>query len=204
MTLSSILYRRLLPSIGCLAISVGAYRNFASNESMANSGKEWKSATSIFDFTVKDIHGKDVPLKNYEGFVSVIVNVASKWGLTDKNYTELEQLYEKYSQQGLRILAFPCNQFNNQEPGTNEEIEKFAREKYNAKFDLFSKIEVNGDNAIPLYKFLKKHKNTTGTLTNAIKWNFTKFLVDKQGIPKKRFAPQAGPLSMQDDIKKLL
>lgn len=124
--------------------------------------------------------------------------------MTKDNYTQLQELFVKYSQQGLRILAFPCNQFGKQEPGANEEIEKFAKEKYHVQFDMFSKINVNGDDALPLFKYLKSHKKTSGTLTNAIKWNFTKFLVDKQGQPCKRFAPNVAPRNIDSDIKKYL
>uniref|UniRef100_H2Y1N7 Glutathione peroxidase n=1 Tax=Ciona intestinalis TaxID=7719 RepID=H2Y1N7_CIOIN len=158
-----------------------------------------KDVKDIYGFTVNDIDDQEVSLSKYKGHVCIIVNVASEF-----NYEQLQQLYGKYSQQGLKILAFPCNQFGKQEPKPNADIKKFATENYGVTFDLFSKINVNGDNAIPLYKFLKTHKNTTGTLVNAIKWNFTKFLVTKQGIPYKRFAPNAKPLDMVKDIEELL
>lgn len=101
-------------------------------------------------------------------------------------------------------MGFPCNQFGGQEPGTNEEIEKFAREKYGAEWDLFSKIDVNGKNADPLFEWLKSHKNGKGLLTNALKWNFTKFLVDKDGVPYKRYGPKDAPMSFEKDIQSLL
>ena len=158
----------------------------------------------IFGFTVKDIEGKDVDLSIYKGYVSLIVNVASAWGLTRTNYTQLQELYEKYSENGLKILAFPCNQFNSQEPKSNEEIKEFARVEMKATFDLFSKVKVNGDDAIPLFKFLRNNKQTSGFLVNALKWNFTKFLIDRQGVPRKRFAPNVNPVDMTKDIEKLL
>ena len=122
----------------------------------------------------------------------VIVNVASKWGLTDVNYTQLVELHNKYSEShGLRILGFPCNQFGSQEPGTDEEIKAFA-EKYGVKFDMFSKIKVNGSDAHPLFEYLKKKQG--GTLGSFIKWNFTKFLINKDGIPVARYSPQTSPI----------
>jgi glutathione peroxidase-family protein len=111
-------------------------------------------------------------------------------------------LHERYRDQGLAILGFPCNQFGNQEPGTNEEIKAFAQGKYNVKFDLFSKIEVNGDNAHPLWKWLKSAKG--GFLVDAIKWNWTKFLIDRDGKPVERFATTVNPLAMEDKIKEQL
>lgn len=163
-----------------------------------------EKAKDILGFEVLDIDGNNVSLSKYKGFVSIIVNEASLWGLADVNYSQLQQLYEKYAENGLKVLAFPSNQFSNQEPKSNPEIKEYARIKQKATFDLFSKIKVNGDNAIPLYKFLRSHKNTGGFLTNAIKWNFTKFLVDRKGVPRKRFAPNVKPFDMEKDIKKLL
>lgn len=162
--------------------------------------KDWKSATTLYDFHAKDIHGNDVPLDKYRGHVCIIVNVASNCGLTDSNYKELVQLYEKYSEkEGLRILAFPSNQFANQEPGSAEQILDFIKQ-YNVKFDVFEKIDVNGDNAHPLWKWLKTQKG--GFIINAIKWNFTKFIVDKEGKVVSRYAPQKEPLEMEDELKK--
>ncbi|XP_022845477.1 probable glutathione peroxidase 2 isoform X2 [Olea europaea var. sylvestris] len=157
---------------------------------------------SIYDFTVKDIHGDDVPLSSYEGKVLLIVNVASKCGLTQSNYKELNILYEKYRDQGFEILAFPCNQFAWQEPGTNEEIQETACTRFKAEFPIFDKIEVNGKNAAPLYKFLKSEKG--GLFVDAIKWNFTKFLVNREGKVVERYAPRTSPLQIEEDIKKLL
>jgi len=119
------------------------------------------------------------------------------------NYTELQQLYSTYHDQGLEILAFPCNQFGKQEPGTNEQIKKFAEEKFDVTFTLFEKVEVNGPNAHPVFKYLCDA--LPGILgTKDIKWNFTKFLIDRNGIPYKRYATQTPPSSMKDHIQNLL
>ncbi|WVZ86678.1 hypothetical protein U9M48_033427, partial [Paspalum notatum var. saurae] len=160
------------------------------------------SATSVHDFTVKDASGKDVDLSTYKGKVLLIVNVASQCGLTNSNYTELAQLYERYKDQGFEILAFPCNQFGGQEPGTNEEIVQFACTRFKAEYPIFDKVDVNGSNAAPIYKFLKSSKG--GFLGDSIKWNFSKFLVDKEGRVVDRYAPTTSPLSIEKDIKKLL
>ncbi|XP_057956940.1 probable glutathione peroxidase 2 isoform X2 [Malania oleifera] len=157
---------------------------------------------SIYDFTIKDISGNDVSLSEYKGKVLLIVNVASKCGLTQSNYKELNVLYEKYKNQGFEILAFPCNQFAGQEPGSNEEIQEVACTMFKAEFPIFDKVEVNGKNASPLYKFLKSEKG--GMFIDAIKWNFTKFLVDKEGKVVERFAPTTSPLKIEKDIQNLL
>lgn len=158
-------------------------------------------ANSIFEFEALNIDGEVVPLSKYKGYVTYIVNVASQWGLTKTNYAQLAELHKKYAEKGLRILAFPCNQFGEQEPGTNEEIKAFAVAR-GAEYDLFAKIDVNGDNAHPLYKYLKAKQK--GLLGNKIKWNFSKFLCDKDGQPVKRYAPTTGPLSCTKDIEKYL
>ncbi|XP_072987445.1 probable phospholipid hydroperoxide glutathione peroxidase [Typha latifolia] len=161
-----------------------------------------QSASSIHDFTVKDARGNDVDLGVYKGKVLLIVNVASQCGLTNSNYTELSQLYEKYKDQGFEILAFPCNQFGAQEPGSNEEIVQFACTRFKAEYPIFDKVDVNGSNAAPIYKFLKSSKG--GLFGDSIKWNFSKFLVDKEGRVVDRYAPTTSPLSFEKDIKKLL
>nr|KAG5696359.1 hypothetical protein BaRGS_028354 [Batillaria attramentaria] len=121
-------------------------------------------------------------------------------GLEDKNYTQLQALHTKYAEsKGLRILAFPCNQFGSQEPWSEEEIKKFAQDKYGVQFDMFTKINVNGDNADPLFKYLKKKQK--GTLGDFIKWNFSKFLVDKNGQPVKRYSPNTEPFSIEKDFE---
>ncbi|PWZ44054.1 putative phospholipid hydroperoxide glutathione peroxidase 6, mitochondrial [Zea mays] len=171
------------------------------------------SATSVHDFTVKDSSGKDVDLSVYRGKVLLIVNVASQCGLTNSNYTQQAQLYDNcqfviyiyiyiYIYAGFEILAFPCNQFGGQEPGTNEEIAQFACTRFKAEYPIFDKVDVNGNNAAPIYKFLKSSKG--GLFGDSIKWNFSKFLVDKEGRVVDRYAPTTSPLSIEKDIKKLL
>ncbi|KAK9932594.1 hypothetical protein M0R45_019825 [Rubus argutus] len=170
---------------------------FSSSQTMAG-----ESSKSIYEFTVKDIHGSDVQLSEYSGKVLLIVNVASKCGLTQSNYKELNILYEKYKNKGFEILAFPCNQFAGQEPGNNEEIQEVACTRLKAEFPIFDKIEVNGKNEAPLYKFLKLEKG--GIFGNGIKWNFTKFLVNKEGKVVERYAPVTAPLKIEKDIQNLL
>lgn len=162
--------------------------------------KSWKKAQSIYEFSAKDIDGNEVSLEKYRGHVCLVVNVATKWGLTDKNYKQLTALHnELAASKGLRILAFPCNQFGNQEPGTNEEIKKFATETYGAQFDMFAKIDVNGDNAHPLWKYMK-YKQGGFLFFDSIKWNFSKFLVDKNGQVVKRYAPTVEPFDIKKDF----
>ncbi|PKU73676.1 probable phospholipid hydroperoxide glutathione peroxidase [Dendrobium catenatum] len=161
-----------------------------------------QSVQSVHDFTVKDARGEDVDLSVYKGKVLLIVNVASQCGLTNSNYTEMSQLYEKYKDKGLEILAFPCNQFGGEEPGSNEEIVEFACTRFKAEYPIFDKVDVNGQNAAPIYKFLKSSKG--GLFGDSIKWNFSKFLVDKEGRVVDRYAPTTSPLSIEKDINKLL
>ncbi len=157
---------------------------------------------SLFDYSVKDINGKDVPLSQYKGKALLIVNVASQCGYTPQ-YPGLEKLYEKYRGQGFEVLGFPCNQFGGQEPGTEAEIKNFCETSFGVKFPLFAKIDVNGDKAHPLYEYLKKA--LPGILgTEAIKWNFTKFLVDRQGDPVKRYASKDTPEEIDPEVGKLL
>ncbi|TMH62876.1 MAG: glutathione peroxidase [Betaproteobacteria bacterium] len=158
--------------------------------------------TTIYDFTVDDIHGKPVKLDRYKDKVLLVVNTASECGFTPQ-YKGLEALYEKYRNQGLEVLGFPCNQFGKQEPGTEAEIEKFCEVNYGVTFPLFAKVDVNGDDAAPIYRYLKSAK--PGLLgTEAIKWNFTKFLVDRGGKVIARFAPNDTPESITADIEKAL
>jgi len=157
---------------------------------------------TIYDFTVKDIAGKPVNLDRYRGKVVLVVNTASKCGFTPQ-YKGLEALYEKYHARGLEVLGFPCNQFGAQEPGTEKEIAQFCELNYGVTFPMFAKVDVNGDEAAPLYRFLKEAK--PGLLgSEAIKWNFTKFLVDRDGHPVKRYAPNDTPESLAGDIEKAL
>ena len=145
---------------------------------------------SIYDFSVKARDGKDVPLKDYKGKVLLIVNTATGCGFTPQ-YTGLQELYNKYKEQGFEILDFPCNQFANQAPGNDEEIHTFCTGRFGITFPQFAKIDVNGKNEAPLYTFLKKEKG--GLCSSKIKWNFTKFLVAKDGTVLKRFPPTATP-----------
>lgn len=169
------------------------------------SGKVYATAATektIYDYTVKDIDGKDVPLSTFKGKVLLIVNVASKCGLTNSNYTELSHVYEKYKPQGFEILAFPCNQFGGQEPGSNTEIKNFACTRFKAEFPIFDKVDVNGPNTAPVYQFLKS--SSGGFLGDMIKWNFEKFLVDKNGKIVGRYPPTTSPFQIEKDIQKLV
>lgn len=154
---------------------------------------------NIYNFTVTTIDGKQKSLADYKGKVLLIVNVASYCGFTPQ-YKQLQELYWKYSERGFHILAFPCNQFGNQEPDENGYIEKSCRINYGTTFPLFSKIDVNGNNAEPLFSYLKS--TTPGLFgTTAVKWNFTKFLIDATGVPMKRYAPIIPPKMIAKDIE---
>jgi len=157
---------------------------------------------SVHDFTVTDIWGDAVPLTRFKGEVLLIVNVASQCGFTPQ-YKGLEALHEKYHDRGFAVLGFPCNQFGGQEPGSEKEIAQFCETNYGVTFPLFAKVDVNGDKADPLYRHLKNEKK--GLLgTEAIKWNFTKFLVDRDGNVLKRYAPNDTPESIGPDLEKAL
>ncbi len=156
---------------------------------------------SIYDYTVKDSKRNDVLMSSYKGKVLLIVNTATGCGFTPQ-YQGLQLLYEKLSGKGFEILDFPCNQFGNQAPGSEDEIHTFCMSRYGTTFQLFAKVKVNGKEAEPLFKYLKKEKG--GTLGNSIKWNFTKFLVDRDGKVVKRYAPTDTPESIEKDIEKLL
>ncbi len=157
---------------------------------------------NVFDFSVTDIGGRPVDLASYRGHVLLVVNTASQCGYTPQ-YEGLEKLYRMYADQGLVVLGFPCNQFGAQEPGSAGEIETFCEKNYGVSFPLFAKIDVNGPAADPLYVYLKKA--APGLLgTQSIKWNFTKFLIGKDGTVVKRYAPSATPESIAGDIQALL
>ncbi|MBQ9013815.1 MAG: glutathione peroxidase [Bacilli bacterium] len=156
---------------------------------------------SIYDYVVKNRKNEDVSLSNYKGKVLLIVNTATGCGFTPQ-YEGLENLYKKYHEKGLEILDFPCNQFGNQAPGTADEIHEFCQLKYNTSFDQFAKIDVNGENESPLYTFLKGAKK--GLLNSNIKWNFTKFLVDKEGNVVERYASTVTPEKIEKKIVELL
>ncbi len=157
---------------------------------------------SIYDLSAKTIDGNEKPLSEYKGKVMLVVNTASKCGFTPQ-YEGLEELYRQYGDKGLVVLGFPCDQFGHQEPGDEEEIKNFCSLTYDVSFPMFAKVEVNGGNAHPVYKFLKNEK--AGLLgSEGIKWNFTKFLVDKDGKVVKRYAPTDKPASLAKDVEKLL
>lgn len=189
--------------IQLINIAALALRSFSlvSAENIMANPSNYKDAKSIYDFYAKDIKGEMVPLENYKGKVCIIVNVASQCGYTKNHYEELNELYDKYKEQGLRILGFPCNQFGSQEPGDDTTICSFVSSK-SVKFDMFSKVDVNGDDAHPLWKYLK-HKQG-GTLIDAIKWNFTKFIVNRNGLPVERHGPNTSPKDLEENIKKYL
>ena len=156
---------------------------------------------SIYDYKVTDAEGNEVSMKDYEGKVLLIVNTATGCGFTHQ-YEGLQDLYEKYQEKGLEILDFPCNQFGNQAPGTEEEIEDFCQSRYGVTFKMFKKIEVNGENEEPLYTYLKSQQG--GMLGSKIKWNFTKFLVDRNGNVLERFAPTTTPDKIEEKVAALL
>ena len=155
----------------------------------------------IYDFTAKSLAGEDVPLKRFEGQVLLIVNTASACGFTPQ-YRGLEALHQALGPRGFSVLGFPCNQFGGQEPGDAAQIEKFCASNYAITFPMFAKIDVNGSGAHPLFNYLKSEK--AGLLGASIKWNFTKFLVDRDGRTVKRYAPQTKPRDIADDIEALL
>ncbi len=179
----------------------------------------------VYDFTVKTNRGEEKSLGDYKGKVLIIVNTASKCGFTPQ-YKELQELYDKYKEKGLEILGFPCNQFGAQEPGSNDEVQTFCRRNYGVSFQIFEKGDVRGETAQPLFKYLTKEKGFQGfdekhefaaVLMDAlkknfpeylegdgIKWNFTKFLIDREGNVVGRFEPTTSPADMAEDIEKLL
>ena len=180
-------------SIALLYISIFSVLSLNAQES--------KPANSFYQFKAKSLQGKEISMKEYAGKVVLIVNTASKCGFTPQ-YEGLEKLYKDDKDKGLVILGFPCNQFAHQEPGSAEEISKFCTLNYSVTFPMFMKIDVNGDKADPLYKFLKIE--LPGTLGNDIKWNFTKFLLDRNGKPVKRYGSIVKPEEIRKDIEKLL
>ena len=178
---------------------------------------------SIYDYKVKNRNGEEIPISNYKGKILIIVNTATGCGFTPQ-YEGLEKLYKEYHEKGLEILDFPCNQFGNQAPGNDEEIHQFCQFKYNTSFDQFSKIDVNGETESPLYTFIKneikedeiegmKNKvamkavekiSSTCKKQGDIKWNFTKFLVDREGKVVARFSPTFKPEDIEERVKELI
>ena len=173
----------LFPSVACLVLVL-----LVAGTVSLEAGEK---ATPALDFTMKSLDGKDVDLSAYKGKVVMIVNVASKCGLTPQ-YEQLQDLHEKYAGQGLAVLGFPCNQFKGQEPGSDAEIREFCKANYGVEFDMFSKIEVNGDGAADLYKYLKSVP-TSPKGTGEISWNFEKFVLDRSGNVVARFQPRTRP-----------
>ncbi|WP_294188657.1 glutathione peroxidase [uncultured Clostridium sp.] len=156
---------------------------------------------NFYDFKANDINGKEVNMNNYKGKIVLVVNTASKCGFTPQ-LKDLEDLYKEYKDSGVEILGFPCNQFLNQEPGDNNEVKNFCQINYGVTFNMFEKIDVNGSNTHPIYKYLKDQEK--GILTKDIKWNFTKFLIDRNGNVIKRYSPTTSPLKIKEDIEKIL
>lgn len=156
---------------------------------------------TIYDFTAKKNKGKDMDFTQFKGKVLLIINTASKCGFTPQ-YKGLEELYKKYKDQGLAVIGFPCDQFGHQEPGSNEEIASFCEMNYGVSFPIMEKIEVNGKNASPIFKYLKSKAG--GLFGSRIKWNFTKFLISRDGQTIKRFSPIKNPKSLEKYIEKML
>jgi glutathione peroxidase len=156
---------------------------------------------NFYQFTAVSLHGEKICMDVYKGKVIIVVNTASKCGLTPQ-YEGLEQLYQKYKDRGFVILGFPCNQFSNQEPGSDREIAEGCIINYGVSFPMFSKIDVNGDNAHPIYKYLKN--NLSGLFGSKIRWNFAKFVINAEGVPIKRYSPATNPEKLVNYIEKLL
>jgi len=156
---------------------------------------------NFYQFTARSLQGKDVSMDTYKGKVVLVVNTASKCGLTPQ-YEGLENLYRNYIEKGFVVLGFPCNQFGNQEPGTEKEISEGCLINYGVSFPMFSKVDVNGENSHPIFEYLKD--KLPGMFGKRIKWNFAKFLIDRNGIPVKRFTPATKPEKLRKDIETLL
>lgn len=155
----------------------------------------------FYEFSATDIDNREITMDKYRGKVVLVVNTASKCGLTPQ-FKELEEVYQQYKDSGFEILGFPCNQFMNQELETSEEINNFCQLNYGVTFTMFDRIDVNGENAHPLYKYLRSQSK--GVLSDKIKWNFTKFLIDSEGNVVKRYAPTTKPEKIKKDIEKLI
>ncbi len=206
MKLHNIIFLALLvagsQSFGASANAKKIVKASAAPATVASSGdaKATESAqTGFYSFGVKDAEDHDVKLSDYKGKIVLVVNVASKCGFTGQ-YEGLEKLYKDYSAKGFVILGFPSNQFHGQEPGTNKEIQQFCKLTYGVNFPVFGKVDVNGDGAIPLYKWLKSQKGFEGDIS----WNFNKFLINQTGQVVERYSSAKGPSSIEPEIKKLL
>lgn len=192
----------LLISLFVAINTVPMFSKVARAEEKQAPANKAKSAGGVYEFSAKSLSGEDIKLDKYKGKLLLIVNTASKCGFTPQ-YGELEKLHEKYGDKGLAVLGFPCNQFGSQEPGNDSEIAGFCQKNYGVKFQMFSKIDVNGATEHPLYKYLKSEASGLAG-SKDIKWNFTKFLVGKDGKVLKRYAPTVTPLSISADIDKEL
>ncbi|XP_015792037.1 probable phospholipid hydroperoxide glutathione peroxidase isoform X2 [Tetranychus urticae] len=169
------------------------------NSEMASSMTEnWKNAETVYEFEATDLDGAPVSMDKYKDKVLIVVNVATYCGLTRANYAQLNDIYNEYKDRGLEIAGFPCNQFGNQEPGCSVDIKEFLL-KNKVTWDVYDKVDVNGKDAHPLWKWLQHKKG--GFITNGIKWNFTKFLIDRKGNPVKRYAPTDEPKTFVTDIE---
>ena len=157
--------------------------------------------SNFYNLSATDLSGKEINFKDYQGQVVLVVNTASECGFT-RQYKGLQALHDKYDTKGLKVLAFPCNQFGAQEPGNSDAIGSFCEKNYGVQFKVFEKIEVNGENTHPVYEFLKREKK--GLLSEKIKWNFTKFLIDGNGQVLKRYAPQVTPEEIEKEIIKMI
>lgn len=185
-----------------MAIVVAIAAMIAGAHMKGSCAEEERPMNKIYEFSANSLDGKPIKLNKYAGKVMLIVNTASKCGFTPQ-YKGLQKIYEELNPRGLEILGFPCNQFGGQEPGNENEIGAFCEKNYGVTFQMFDKIEVNGDNADPIYKYLEEA--APGALgTKGIKWNFTKFLVDKDGTVLRRYAPNVEPEEIRGDIEKLL
>jgi len=185
------------------ALTIAVAMGVAAVAVSGHEGHNQGPAKSVYDFKVKDIDGKEIDLAKYKGEVLLIVNVASKCGLTEKSYAGLEAIYKKYKDQGLKILAFPANNFGGQEPGSNSEIKEFCANK-NVSFDLFDKISVKGGDQAPLYTYLTTHPDKA--VAGDVQWNFQKYLVGRDGTVIAKFGPKTYPDDKQvtDAIEKAL
>ncbi len=186
-----------------LAVSVcGIFQQASVGKDKSQGEKKIVSESKIYSFKAKTLDGKDLSFDNYKNKVMLIVNTASQCGFTPQ-YTGLEELHKKFAERGLAVMGFPCNQFGAQEPGNSSEIGAFCKNNYGVDFQMFEKIDVNGKDAHPLYKYLTGE--APGVLgSEAIKWNFTKFLVDRKGNVVKRYPPNTKPEDISKDIEKLL
>jgi len=186
-----------------ILILVAAFTIYGmSRTAKSKSGKHaFEGESPFYSLKAEAIDGQEIGMDSYKGKVVIVVNTASKCGLTP-HYEGLEKIYKQYKDQGLVILGFPCNQFSNQEPGSNAEIAEFCSLNYGVSFQMFAKIDVNGANTHPVFQFLKSQKGSM--LGDDIKWNFTKFLLDKEGNVVKRYAPTTKPEAITEDIEKLL